>query len=44
MCVGVLAMGSVLGSSVRGRGGVANKTGIGVSDWSARVGVAQGEP
>lgn len=45
VCVGVLGRGSELGSSVRGRGGVATKTGVaGVSDWSALVGVAQGEP
>lgn len=43
VCVGVLGRGSVLGSSIRGRGGVAVKTGV-VSDWSALVGVAQGEP
>lgn len=45
VCVGVLGGGSALGSSVRGRGGVAGRTGVaGVSDWSALVGVAQGEP
>lgn len=45
VCVGVPGWGSVLSSSVRGRGGVAIKIGVaGVSDWSALVGVAQGEP
>lgn len=45
VCVGVLGRGSVLCSSVRGRGGVASKMGVeGASDWSALVGVAQGEP
>lgn len=45
VCVGVLGKGSILGSSVRGRGGVASNKGVaGVSDWSALVGVAQGEP
>lgn len=43
--VGVLGKGSMLGSSVRGRGGVAIKAGVsGVSNCSVRVGVAQGEP
>lgn len=41
----MLGGASVLGSSVRGRGGVASKTGVpGASAWSALVGVAQGEP
>lgn len=45
VCVGVLGMNSVLGSSVLVRGGVRSRTGVaGVSDGSARVGVAQGEP
>lgn len=45
VCVGVLGKCSALGSSVLGRGGVAIKMGVtGVSNWSARVGVAQGEP
>lgn len=45
VCVGVQGRGSVLGSSIRGRGGVAIKVGVaGVSDWSILVGVAQGEP
>lgn len=45
VCVGVPGRGSVLCSSVRGRGGVASKVGVaGVSNWSVLVGVAQGEP
>lgn len=45
VCVGVLGWASVFISSTRGRGGVAMKTGAtGVSDWSALVGVAHGEP
>lgn len=45
MLVGVLGKGSVFCSSVRGRGGVDSKAGVpGASDWSVRVGVAQGEP
>lgn len=43
--VGVLGWASVFISSTRGRGGVAMKTGVtGISDWSALVGVAHGEP
>lgn len=43
--VGVLGWVSVFISSTRGRGGVAMKTGVtGISGWSARVGVAHGEP
>ena len=44
-CVGVLGRVSAVVSSVRGRGGVASKEGVGQgSDWSNLVGVAQGEP
>lgn len=45
ICTGVQGEGSELCSSARGRGGVAVKMGVaGVSDWSALVGVAQGDP
>lgn len=45
MFVGVLGKGSGFCSSDRGRGGVVSKAGVpGASDWSVRVGVAQGEP
>lgn len=45
VCTGVHGVGSMLGSSPRGRGGVAIKMGVaGASGCSALVGVAQGEP